>query len=240
MEAERMTPFKLTEMQRFWWTEAEAPGTTRAHQVLVKKTVTESIGRMAENIGHSINAFGYRGTDNRLSPMLLCKDGTVFGNPQERLWKSLAAGALALFILVTGGSLFTANSNVARRASDAEAAATVLESKAKDIRQRFDAQGNVEKRIAKLVQLKRTAPSVSQSVSELARLLPDTAWVQTLSLRGNKIQVDGEAMNAEALIRTLDESPSFTDVIFTTPVYSLPASGKQRFSISMAVEGLRK
>jgi general secretion pathway protein L len=240
MEAERMTPFKLAEMLRFWWTETEAPGAMRAHQVLVKKTVAESIGGMARTMGHSITTFGYRGPDNHLSPMLLSRDGTVFGSSQERLWKSVAAGALALFILVAGWSLFTANNSIAARSSDADVTAKALESKARDIRGQFDAQREVENKVAKLVQLKRTAPSASQSISELARLLPDTAWVQTLSLRGNKIQIDGEAMNAEALIRTLDESLSFADVMFTTPVYSLPPSGKQRFSISMTVEGLKK
>jgi general secretion pathway protein L len=152
----------------------------------------------------------------------------------------VAAGALALFILVAGWSLFTANNSIAARSSDAEAAAQTLENKAKDIRQRFDAQRNAEDKIARLMQLKRAGPSVSQIISELARLLPDSAWVQTFSLRGNKIQIDGEAMNAEALIRTLDESPLFADVVFATPVYSLQPSGKQRFSISMTVEGVKK
>jgi len=237
MEAERITPFKLMEMLRFWWTDSEAQDVTRAHQAFVKRTIAESIAKMAQNMGHAPIAFGYRGADNRLSPMLLSRDGTVFGSAQERKWKSVAAATLALFVLVAGWSWFAANNNVAARTSDIEAFAQTLESKAKDIRQQFDARREVENKIAKLVQLKRTAPSVSQSISELAGLLPDTAWVQTFSLRGDKIQIDGEASNAEALIRTLDESPSFADVMFTTPVYSLPPSGKQRFSISMTVEG---
>jgi general secretion pathway protein L len=240
IEAERVTPFKLAEMLRFWWTEADGRGVARAHQSLVKRAIAESVAKMAQNMGHSTIAFGFREPDNRLSPMLLGRDGNVFGSSQERIWKSAAAGAMVLFFIVAAWTWFAANKTVTARASHAEAAAQILEDKAKDIRQQFDKRREIENKIAKLAQLRRTAPSVSQSIYELARLLPDSAWVQTLSLRENKIQIDGEALNAEALIRTLDESPSFTDVTFTTPVYSLPPSGKQRFSISMTVESAKR
>jgi general secretion pathway protein L len=238
IEAERLTPFDLKDMLRFWWTEEAARGVTRAHQVLVKRDVADNIGKMVRNVGHSITAFGYRGPGNDLSPMLLEADGTVYGSSQERLWKLASVFALALFVGVGAWSAFSANKFVAARSSDLQTGSEALESRAKDVRQQFDAQKETENLVVRLMQKRKSAPHVSQSLSELTRLLPDTAWVQLLSLRGDRIQIDGEALNAEALIRTLDESASFTDVKFTTPVYSIAPSGKQRFSISMAVESV--
>jgi general secretion pathway protein L len=82
------------------------------------------------------------------------------------------------------------------------------------------------------------APAQTLSVlAELTTLLPDDAQLTELRMTGPTIELTGLAVNAPALIAKLEASKRFGQVKFRAPVRTVPATGKNRFEISLVLEG---
>lgn len=72
-------------------------------------------------------------------------------------------------------------------------------------------------------------------LSELSKILPDTAWVYELYLSDNSIQINGFAVSASELISILEDSRLFKDVGFLSSI-NKTGDGKEQFSIGMKIE----
>lgn len=69
-------------------------------------------------------------------------------------------------------------------------------------------------------------------LDELTRTLPDHTWLSRLELESGTIQIRGESANASELIGLLENTTWFSDVRFSSPITSNPATNKDRFMIS--------
>ena len=76
---------------------------------------------------------------------------------------------------------------------------------------------------------------VLESVGELARLLPASAFLASYSSQDGIITISGFAQSASEIQSLLESSPLFRGVEFTTSVTREP-SGKDRFSLKMVLE----
>lgn len=74
-------------------------------------------------------------------------------------------------------------------------------------------------------------------LAELTRVLPDTVRVVDLKVAGGRVQVSGLAQSAPPLISLLEQSPLFADVKATSAFVRRTESAKERFEISMRIEG---
>lgn len=74
-------------------------------------------------------------------------------------------------------------------------------------------------------------------MNELTRLIPDTARLTELRVTGPSVDIVGLAQDAPALIAKLEASPLFKEVKFRSPVLRRPELNKERFEITMALEG---
>ncbi len=72
---------------------------------------------------------------------------------------------------------------------------------------------------------------------ELARVLPDSAYLTDLSVKGGEVSVSGYASQAAALVVALEQSPLFSKAEFTAPVIKTPGIEGERFQISLAAGG---
>ena len=95
-------------------------------------------------------------------------------------------------------------------------------------------------RDAYLIGLKGQAPSMSEVVGELSRVLPDAAWLDQLQVREGRVQIEGFAGAAADLLATLDGSPILSDVRFAWPVIADTTTNVDRFDISARVERARR
>lgn len=73
-------------------------------------------------------------------------------------------------------------------------------------------------------------------VSELTKLMPDSAHLTELRLSADAMDLTGVAGDAPGLIATLEASKLFKDVKFRSPVMRRPELGKDRFEISLRLE----
>lgn len=71
----------------------------------------------------------------------------------------------------------------------------------------------------------------------LARALPDGAWVEDFSLRGNEIRLVGYASDATAILQRLAAEPHFADVRFGAPATKNSVEQSERFDIALRWKG---
>lgn len=70
-------------------------------------------------------------------------------------------------------------------------------------------------------------------VEEISRLLPDEAYLETLSFDSGVIVIEGQAATPESLISALEGSDLFAEVAFAAPVYRNTGETRSHFSIHM-------
>jgi len=120
--------------------------------------------------------------------------------------------------------------------------AAALEARVAEERARLAVLRTLEKEIAALsvrdtsVQdLKRESILALALLEQVTRLLPDDAWLNQLSLSGDRLDVAGFSPNSSKLITTFEQSPDFAEAAFRAPVTQDPRLGLERFSLSMRV-----
>lgn len=110
-------------------------------------------------------------------------------------------------------------------AHDAATAAVALE-------ERITAE---RERVAYLHRSKTTHPAVVELIERLSQRLPDDTWLYRLELRNDTIEFQGTSSAASALIAALEESGSFEDVRFGSPVTQDGGTGRERFHVSARI-----
>ena len=84
-----------------------------------------------------------------------------------------------------------------------------------------------------LIAVKTRRPTVTETLAELTRLVPDQAHIVQLELRDGSMQLHGYAATTSDLISLLDESQLFGTPQFRSPVTQDPRSGSERFHLSV-------
>jgi general secretion pathway protein L len=79
----------------------------------------------------------------------------------------------------------------------------------------------------------RGQPSAAVITEEVARLLPDDAWLQELDIDGQAVHVRGTAHRATDLLGIFSASPLFTDVKFEAPLTQAYGAAGDQFDIAM-------
>jgi general secretion pathway protein L len=77
--------------------------------------------------------------------------------------------------------------------------------------------------------------SLLRTLDELSRLLPDTAWLDSVEVRGETVHISGHAASAAALIGPLEASQVFAEAQFRAAVVPDRATGRERFEMTLAL-----
>lgn len=80
---------------------------------------------------------------------------------------------------------------------------------------------------------KRDRVKLLDVLMEITSLLPDDTWLLELEVRGNEVQMRGEAPNAAQLVGLLEASPQLHNARFRSPVVQVAAAGRERFHLSV-------
>jgi len=96
--------------------------------------------------------------------------------------------------------------------------------------------GELRGRNAYIVNLKKQTPSMTGILAELARVLPDTAWLERLQVREGRIRIAGFATDSTDLIAALEQSPILSDVRLEWPIMAGSATNADHFDVSARIE----
>jgi general secretion pathway protein L len=78
-------------------------------------------------------------------------------------------------------------------------------------------------------------PTVIQTLEELTRVLPDDTWVQSIDIKGNELQLQGETASSVRMISLFEQSSLFRDANFRAPLTKGQASGTERFQLALQI-----
>jgi general secretion pathway protein L len=90
---------------------------------------------------------------------------------------------------------------------------------------------NLQRAAAFVLDKKIGNPSALAVLQDISQRLPDQAWVASLQIRERRIEMQGQATSASALIALLEASPYLNNTAFLSPVTPDPASGQERFRL---------
>lgn len=96
-----------------------------------------------------------------------------------------------------------------------------------------------EKQLLVATERKRD-PALVEVLRTLTDTLPDTAWISTFEVVGNRVRIHGTATTASELIELIDHADHFYDARFEAPVVQDTANKKEHFDISFAVSARKK
>ncbi len=150
---------------------------------------------------------------------------------QEGLLVPLVLLAVVLLLtLVYGGSVIVRD-EITRRALAREVEA--LEPQVAAVKKEEAAARKLEAQLTTL-----TADQDHRTIDylrELTERIPTDAYLTTMRYRNGRIEIDGFATKASDLIKSLEDSPLFRNVQFTSPT-TAGQGGQERFSIVAEVE----
>lgn len=153
-----------------------------------------------------------------------------------RLWRGITTG---LTIFLTAGFLFTA-AHAHKRYSDAndimDGQIADAQREARSVRQLIATRNDKIKQISQVRKQKQSAVPVAVILEEMARIIPDSAWVTNIGVQGKTVTFTGLAKSAASLIPILDGSPLFRGPTFKSPVVRANNGKGEQFTISMTIE----
>jgi len=232
-ELERRTPFRAAQVFMDYRISGRSPGTQtlQVDLLLAPREQVMQAYDSARDLGLAPHALTIGSGEETLGFNLL--PPALRPAPPRRSARSWAvAGAVAVLLLALVSPLLRAElaaASSASRLAEAEAKARpALELRARlDRRQQsFDAMASAAT---------SRAPS-SVLLEELTRLLPDDVSLDQLSIGADTIELQGTAASAAAIVPKLEASAWFGEASFSSPVARDPATGLERFQISLKLK----
>ncbi|CAN5391895.1 hypothetical protein BH10PSE7_BH10PSE7_29570 [soil metagenome] len=231
LELLRITPFRLSEVYSGWM---EGGHHAVTHALLRRDFLTPVLLKLRD-MKCTEQSIIVRDAEGRLLPLRLTIAEPPVPGRRERIWRKLAFGtsvAAALAFTAAVGSAFD------RQYQHLAVLQTRIDAVGKDagvVRKRLEDMATASHRVISLRARKIRQPSVLAAWNELTALMPDEAWLSSISIENNTLSIEGEARAAEPLIPVLDASPLFSAVAFAGPVTTSGDSTHARFTIRMTL-----
>ena len=152
--------------------------------------------------------------------------------------RPLARGERALSMLLAVLVVAALASPVLRdrtRLAAIERETDALEPRVKALLDARDRQQRAAEQVAGPLRLKSSRPPLVALLDDLTKAVPDGAWLQSLTLSGRELVIDGLSPSAATLALALEKSRSFAKVGFRAPITRDPATGLEHFQLSAAI-----
>jgi general secretion pathway protein L len=144
--------------------------------------------------------------------------------------RRLLAGAVAALMVAAVALPFVAQE---REQSLLDAALAEASGRATKVRALGETVENKAALIGELVAREKSRVYLAPVMAELARLLPDSAYLQRLTVDGSEVRLVGTAESSIVLVDMLSASPWFSDVEFVSKVTRDSRTGRDRFQLKM-------
>ncbi|MFK7974760.1 MAG: PilN domain-containing protein [Halioglobus sp.] len=135
------------------------------------------------------------------------------------------AVALVVFFAVAAGSKYLELQRAESIGADVEARATEAMRKREQL-------ADSKALISAAQELTDSLPPPYVEFKRLTQILDDGTWLKSAELRGGKVKIEGESINAAAVMQLLLDNPAYTSV--ESPVaFKKMRSGKERFVFNL-------
>jgi general secretion pathway protein L len=209
-------------------------GKVSVRQVVVKRDVLDPILQRlaARNIAVAF-ADCWDESGKQALPINLLRDSESQPGVRRRFPPTLILALCALFLACSTVVIALNKYEAALARLEAETAAA----KAKAFATKRSLTG-VEASLAEIAELRRlktAKPPVIRVLDELTRLLPDSAWVSSLKIEGDAIEITIVAPTSGELLSSLGRSSLFSAADLTAPVTYDPAGHSERATVRLTL-----
>lgn len=166
---------------------------------------------------------------NNLLPQILRPE-------RSKLIKLVNSGLISVFALLLLTSVAMPLWFQQEKISNLKQEITVAKRKAHEVDTLKSDVDDKIKVVNKIVELKKNATPVLNTLSQLTDLLPKKTYLKSFEYSGNKIQILGLSPSASNLIGMLENSPYFKQTNFVSPITQDPESGIDQFQLSAQIE----
>jgi general secretion pathway protein L len=237
LELSRLSPISKDDILSFWFPNRKnEPGKIGFTHVVARRSAISPAILALQKDKIRILAIAFRNQGESAAPLVLDASGSTFASVRERNWKRTAVLAASVLALLCSACVWQLISRLDNDQTRAEQSLLAAQASAKTVRLALDIQQGHAETLAELKKLRGNRSRLLDYWEELSRILPDSAWLQSLSLKENIMTLEGAAVDAESLIRTLEDSGAFRNVKFVSPVLKNPGEDKARFTISAEPE----
>jgi general secretion pathway protein L len=86
-----------------------------------------------------------------------------------------------------------------------------------------------------ILRLRSGRPPLVAVLDTLTREVPDGSWLLSLSVNGREIVLEGLSPSAATIALALEHSPSFTGIVFRSPITREPGNGLEHFQLGATI-----
>jgi len=229
-EMDRQTPFTVEQVHyaaRELPSTAAAAGHFRAELLATPRNTLDPLLARLSAAGVVVDAVDLPEGNGRLGINLLPPARRPHHVHPRRRWnRALAVACLALLLLVLGQYLHNRWQALVRMQAQ-------VESMRADAQQVLALRQQLQDNAGAagfLVQRKQHATTTLALLADLTRRLPDSAWLERLSIDADgQVGMQGQSRQAARLLDALKDSPLITDASFQGSIQPDAATGKERF-----------
>jgi general secretion pathway protein L len=239
LELRQVLPLPSSDIFTGWYQAGpQQNGQATVVQVAVKRARIEELVTTLRNAGVKTSAISFRDASGMALPLVMDAQGKTLGTRANLMWRKFSTFLCAAALAMLAAFIWFAFDQQHTEIATIQTASDQMRSKAVQIRQSIEQAQKQDARVAKLIQLRADAPRLVAVWNNLARIMPETAWISTFALNGRTISLDGEAADAEGLLKLIEASQFYKNVRFTAPVTKNPGADRSHYSIAMEFEEL--
>jgi general secretion pathway protein L len=228
-ELERQTPFRADEVWLGWRREPVAGPDLAIRLVVVRREDAAAALRKLADRGLAPEAVEVEGEPGvRLAIPRLARRRGGIGPLNWALLVLLAALALGAL----AAPAWRADRETARIEAELVALRPAVE-RALSLRAEVDRLlGDAER----VVRAKAEAPVATRLLEEMTGVLPDDAWLGQFNIAEGKVEIEGVAASAAALVRAIEASPRFAAAQYRAPVSADAVTRLEHFQFAVELE----
>jgi Tfp pilus assembly protein PilN len=99
---------------------------------------------------------------------------------------------------------------------------------------------NIQGEIARVNDFKNRRRPANAIFKELSKGIPNSAWLTRMRISESKLEIEGYASSATAILTSLEASDYFAKAEFASPIYKDVKRNAERFTMRMEMEGASK
>ena len=231
-EMDRLTPFTADQVYYGFdiIDRSNAKGTIDLQLLVAPRSTVDELLSMLQRVGLRASVISAKADSERLHDINLLPRDRAQKARAAAQWLNigLAVTTLVLLVAVVAIPLLQKRHLIAELEPQVTAAMEAAQEGSRLKRNiELIATGSAE-----LLARKEARPMAIAIVDEMSRILPDNTWVSRIDIAGNEIQIQGQSEAAESLIGLIEESPSFENARFRSPVTQIPQTDSENFHLS--------
>jgi general secretion pathway protein L len=237
LDLERATPFRAGDVYASHYVEdpvAES-GKLKVRQLVVKRTTLDPVIAEIQALGVRVSFADCWDKDGRTAlPVNFLEPSPDIASPfGKQLRPTGLLVGLALLLACSAMFLFVHKHD--RALEQVQKELVHAKGEAQNVRRRLDRAEAALAEVASLRRMKLESIPVVQTLEDLSRLMPDSAWLTELRIDGDTVEFSGLAKSAVDLLPLVERSAQFVDATLAAPLTFDPREDKERFSVRLRI-----